>query len=338
MNNKLTYAELEKKLNDFKVNDALLQLTQKEKFESHQFLEILLDTIPSPIFYKDCNFVYQNCNDAFAKIILGISKEQIIKKSLFDLPEVIPSNLAEIYHDKDRELFKKPGKQNYKANVKCSDGITRTFMFYKSTLKNDENEVIGLVGVMLDISELEQSNLKLDEKNKQLETLSMTDSLTGIFNRRKFDQILSASLLIAKRNHYILNFVMIDVDDFKLYNDTHGHTEGDNVLKSIATAIQSRLLRPDDYVFRLGGEEFGLLFYSNDEISALKLADSIRNDVQNLEIMQTNHIEYDKVTISLGLLTIKYEFDDAEFIYKETDRLMYKAKKSGKNRVISKLI
>jgi len=131
---------------------------------------------------------------------------------------------------------------------------------------------------------------------------------------------------------------MLDIDDFKTFNDTYGHAEGDNILKAIDRAPQARLLRPADYVFRLGGEEFGLLFYSYNEISALKLADSIRNDVQNLEIKHLNGDKFHKVTISLGLITVKYKFDNNKFIYEEADRLMYRAKQSGKNRVISKLI
>lgn len=74
-------------------------------------------------------------------MILGIPKEKIIKKSLFDLPEVIPHELAQIYFEQDKKLFETPGKQEYKAKVKCSDGKSRTFMFYKSTLQNDANEV-----------------------------------------------------------------------------------------------------------------------------------------------------------------------------------------------------
>ena len=170
---------------------------------------------------------------------------------------------------------------------------------YFPTLENDAEEVIGLVGIMLDISILEERHSELDEKNKQLETLSLTDSLTGVFNRRKFDEVFPHSLLIAKRNNYILNFVVIDVDNFKLHNDSYGHSEGDNALKIIADTLQARLLRPNDYIFRLGGEEFGLLFYSRDEISALNLSDSIRSDVQNLEIKRIDRDECSKLTISL---------------------------------------
>jgi len=335
---KLTYEELEQKVAHLEKNVALDHLVQKENFKNNQLLKIILDTIPSPIFYKDINGIYQNCNDAFSKMILGIPKEQIINRSLFDLPDLIPPELAEIYHQQDKNLLENPGRQEYKAKVKCSDGETRTFMFYKSTLENDAKEILGIVGIMLDISALEQHHLNLDEKNKLLETLTRTDPLTNAFNRRKFDDVFLTSLQSAKRNNNILNFVMLDIDDFKTFNDTYGHAEGDNILKAIARALQARLLRPDDYVFRLGGEEFGLLFYSYNEISALKLADSIRNDVQNLEIKHLNGDKFHKVTISLGLITVKYKFDNNKFIYEEADRLMYRAKQSGKNRVISKLI
>ena len=129
MQKKLTYEELEQKVKDLETNSILFHRIQRENFKNNQFLKILLDTVPSPIFYKDTNCIYQNCNDAFSKMILGIPKEKIIKKSLFDLPEVIPPELAKIYSEQDKKLFENPGKQEYKAKVKCSDGKTRTFMF-----------------------------------------------------------------------------------------------------------------------------------------------------------------------------------------------------------------
>jgi len=249
---------------------------------------------------------------------------------------LIPHELATVYYEKDKKLLDSPGTQVYRASVKCSDNIIRDFSFYKATVvENESKRVIGIVGVMLDITELERHKSELKEKNKLLENLSFTDSLTGLFNRRKFDIVFPEQLKLSKRHDYILNFAMIDVDNFKLYNDTYGHSKGDDALIAIADALLHSLLRPDDFVFRLGGEEFGLLFYSTDKYSALKFANTIRMVIQNLEIEHANNEKFNSVTISLGLITIEQHNDDQLILYEKADKCLYQAKKLGKNKVVS---
>lgn len=335
---KISYEELEARNKYLEEKSRRIDALEQQINTNNQFLQILLDTIPNPVFYKDTNFIYQNCNDAFSKTILGISKEKIIGKSLFDLPNVIPKELASIYDEKDRELFNNPGTQFYEGNVNCAGNIEKSFFFYKATVENEYKKVIGIVGVMLDVTDIKRNQIKLDEKNKELKTLSYTDSLTQAYNRRKFDELFTSRLKISMRYNYILNFAIIDVDNFKLYNDTYGHYSGDNVLKMISKTIQKRLLREDDYLFRLGGEEFGLLYHSVDEVSALKFCDSIRTDIFNLNIEHSNNNNFNNITISMGLVTIKNITDDEKFLYEEADKLLYHAKRSGRNRVFNKVI
>jgi len=304
---------------------------KRKFFESSQFLKILLNTIPSPVFYKDSKGVYQNCNDAFANLILGIPKEKIINKSLLDLPDEIPVELAQTYMQADKKLFDHPGRQEYKAQVNCADQTIRTFMFYKSTMEDETGQVIGLVGIMLDIS-------KLEKQNQHLELLSLTDALTGLFNRRKFDTTFPQLLSATSSNQSLLNFAIIDIDDFKKYNDKYGHPEGDFILTSVARIIQSRLLRSSDYAFRLGGEEYGILFYSNNEAEALKLTDKIRLDVENSYTRKNANKFQTSITISIGLVTIKSPENETDFIFLEADRLLYQAKNTGKNKIVSLLI
>lgn len=339
MKTKPTYEELENSINHLELENKKLNenLFHKKSFDNNFILK-LLDTIPNPVFYKDKEGIYQNCNDAFSNMILGIPKEIIIGKTLFDLPNLIPNQLAKIYHDKDKALFEASGTQFYEGNVKCADDVIRNFLFYKATVENDLSEVIGIVGVMLDVTELKKNQIRLDEKNKILEKLSYKDSLTGVYNRRKFDEVFVKSLKSAKRYKRIINFAIVDVDNFKLYNDLYGHHEGDVVLKSISELILNSLGRPDDYVFRLGGEEFGLLYYSQDSEKSLKFVNKIREDVEKLNIKHKNNSYFGKVTISLGLTIIINKIDDAPFIYKEADKLMYKAKNAGRNCIKSGII
>lgn len=335
---KMSYEELEARNIYLEEKLKYIDILEKEINTNNHFLQILLDTIPNPVFYKDIDCVYQNCNDAFSKTVLGIPKERIIGKSLFELPDVIPTELANLYDEKDRELFNNPGTQFYEGNVNCAGNIHKSFFFYKATVENEYKKVIGIVGVMLDVTDMKLNQLKLDEKNRELKTLSYTDSLTQTYNRRKFDELFTSRLKISKRYKYILNFAIIDVDNFKLYNDSYGHYSGDNVLKIISQCIHKRLSREDDYLFRLGGEEFGLLYHSVDEVSALIFADKIRTDIVNLNIEHSNNHNLNHVTVSMGLITIKTATDDEKYLYEEADKLLYCAKRNGRNRVFNKVI
>jgi len=160
MKQRLSYEELTLKI-------AFLE---KEAKFNNFFLKKLFDIIPSPMFYKDKDGVYQHCNDAFSKIILGIPKEEIIGKTLYDLGHVIPKENADLYYEKDKELFLTSKEQFYEGKVKCADDITRDYHFYKSSFIMD-GEILGLVGIMLDVSDYKKALEELDKKTKQLKDL-----------------------------------------------------------------------------------------------------------------------------------------------------------------------
>lgn len=330
---KLTYEELEQKVQLLESKIESMSEIKKEISNHKQFLNILLDTIPNPVFYKDTKGIYQTLNDAFSKTILGIPKEEIEGKSLYELPDKIPFELAQLYEKKDNELFNNPGTQFYEGKVKCADGEIRIFFFYKATVFDVNNNVIGLVGVMLDVTELKESQLQLDKKNKLLTKLSYLDSLTGLFNRRKFDELFKNRLKNRKDENHIINFVLIDVDSFKKYNDTYGHMSGDNALKILSSEIQSLLSRDSDYLFRVGGEEFALIFNSKTIKYAKEFVEKIRRKIEDLNIEHKNNFDYGKVTISLGLVSIVNEITDFKLVYEKADDELYNAKESGRNRI-----
>lgn len=310
---------------------------QSQLNKNADFLELLLNTIPDPVFYKNKDGIYEHCNSAFSEIILGIPREIIIGKSLFDIPDYIPHNLALIYKEKDQHLFDNPGTQVYESDVKCSNGEIRRFKFHKATLQDKNENVIGIVGVMLDVTEIYNSHKELELKNIQLQEMSFKDSLTNIYNRRMFDDIFVKLLKNAKRNKNVFNLVILDVDNFKLYNDTFGHLKGDKALISISKILNKSMKREEDYCFRLGGEEFGLIFSTNSTDSAYEIVNTIKKDIENLQI---NHIsQYGKVTASFGLISVKdNQIHNQDYIYKEADNLLYKAKENGRNRIFHKTI
>ena len=161
---KPTYEMLEQKIKFLESSVALINSLKNEIKFNNFFLEMLFDSSPNPIFYKNKEGVYQNCNDAFSKIILGMPKEEIIGKTLYDFPDLISKELADFYTKKDQELFSSPGSQSYEGKVQCSDGITRYYDFYKATFMSDTQEVLGVIGVIHDISDYKETLDELDKK------------------------------------------------------------------------------------------------------------------------------------------------------------------------------
>ncbi|MCB4204440.1 GGDEF domain-containing protein [Deferribacterales bacterium Es71-Z0220] len=165
--------------------------------------------------------------------------------------------------------------------------------------------------------------------------ISITDYLTGIYNRRFFDEILNKELILSKRKKMPLSLLLFDIDFFKRINDSYGHTIGDGVLTSLCKLV-AKLLRKSDIFARIGGEEFAILLPDTDEKGGYYLAEKIRATVEN----ETFIIDKYKIkfTISIGLLTgINVDKLDYNTIYKLTDDALYEAKKRGRNRTINRV-
>jgi len=190
-------------------------------------------------------------------------------------------------------------------------------------------------GIQTQQEYLEETTDKLQDVNKQLEEASYTDELTTLNNRRFFNIIYDRELKKAKREKNTLTFMMIDIDYFKLYNDTYGHLAGDDVLHSVAVALKGALKRPSDYIFRLGGEEFGILITNTDSASCEHISELLCNSIEKLEIVHEKNSASDFVTISLGAITIIPNLDLAEqVLISKADENLYIAKEEGRNRAI----
>ncbi|MGB3962122.1 MAG: diguanylate cyclase, partial [Sulfurimonas sp.] len=171
---------------------------------------------------------------------------------------------------------------------------------------------------------------------KCLEKLSITDALTELYNRRYFNEVIEEEIMRAKRDDKYFSFLMIDIDHFKQYNDTYGHQSGDMVLKKTAEVLVSYSKRTSDFVFRLGGEEFAILFSGLDEAKSLKYVQELLQNIEDLHITHKANSASPYVTVSMGLVVQKGEsIDMHEELYSKADALLYKAKQSGRNRVVS---
>lgn len=168
--------------------------------------------------------------------------------------------------------------------------------------------------------------------NQKLEELSARDPMTGLYNRRKFNEYIEHEVELANRYNKKFSLLMLDLDNFKHINDTFGHPIGDLVLKKFTKMIKRRLRRSDIFA-RFGGDEFGILLSETDHDPAKETAEKIKNLVADTEVkLPVGKIS---ITTSIGLITYPDHVDDKSQLFAAMDIAMYKAKRSGKNRVMS---
>ncbi len=174
---------------------------------------------------------------------------------------------------------------------------------------------------------------KLDAANQELKRISSMDGLTGVANRRYFDETISVEWRRARRHSNSLAVLMCDVDYFKLYNDTYGHLAGDECLRKIATTIRQNTERPSDLVARYGGEEFAVVLPETTIGGALMVAEKIRNAIHELNIPHAS-APSEQVTISIGIASAAPGFDNPpDDLVNAADQALYRAKDEGRDRV-----
>jgi diguanylate cyclase (GGDEF)-like protein len=183
-----------------------------------------------------------------------------------------------------------------------------------------------------------QTHINLKMKSDILEMLASVDPLTCIANRRKFNEVIQKEWKRAQRYNCFLSVIMIDVDNFKQYNDHYGHASGDVCLKSIAKALQESVKRPSDFVARYGGEEFVAILPEIDSRGAEHVGSLIKQAVETLNILHEYSDVADHVTVSMGIATMTPASDTESHtrIVEEADQLLYAAKKTGKNKFLVK--
>jgi diguanylate cyclase (GGDEF)-like protein len=176
--------------------------------------------------------------------------------------------------------------------------------------------------------------LQLKLQRDKLESLTMTDGLTEIANRRRFDQHLDQEWRRCARMHVPLSVVMIDIDHFKAFNDHYGHAAGDDCLRRIAQALATVPSRAGDLVARYGGEEFACLLPGTDYQGARVIAGRLLESVDDLDIPHARSNIAGKVTISGGVATVTPSRDEEpSSLMRIADSLLYEAKRAGRNRV-----
>ena len=243
--------------------------------------------------------------------------------------------------EKDSALL----SQRLNSNINVAKKLYfKNSILLKTLLEKRINEKYNIqfwivVLAILSIIFILYTNLLFYNKNKEfinkIKELSIKDSMTDLYNRRYFETIFIKELNRTKRYEHDFIFIIIDIDYFKQYNDTYGHQAGDEVIKKISSALQRIFKRSTDIVFRLGGEEFGIICVDVEEKDILSLSERLRSFIHHLKIEHKKSDVCDVVTVSGGLSVIKpyYKYSKDQ-IYKFTDDALYEAKSSGRDKIV----
>ena len=221
------------------------------------------------------------------------------------------------------------------------DGTLFWNEFYLSPVQDDAGVLTHFIGVSKDVTaradmlkSLRQSKLELQQANRQLSILALTDGLTGISNRRHFDEQSLALLSMAQRSKVTLAVLMIDLDHFKLYNDYYGHVAGDTCLVAVGKVIADAFQRPGDCAARYGGEEFAVVSLGMEQEEMQLHAQQLCEKVMALDIPHANS-SHRIVTVSVGATSRVPKRDySISMLLKKADDALYEAKAQGRNRVV----
>lgn len=276
------------------------------------------------ILVTDAKGMIQSVNKAFAHIT-GYSEADAIGKNL----RILKAGLQDAdFYAKMWKTLRKTGV--WKGNFwnRRKDGEIYPQETTINAIRNDRGEIVQYCGVFRDITE----QYKLEQT---LRMLSATDGLTGLANRRSFDETIQREWRRAQRVGYPLAIILADIDNFKKFNDAYGHLEGDECLKKVGATLKHALHRAGDLAARYGGEEFIFLMPMTKASEAIQIAETMRRSVEALKIPHETSDTCGFVTLSMGAAAMVPQSDiSSQGLITMADKAMYQAKREGKNRVI----
>ena len=285
----------------------------RKNSHTRKLLHTVINTTDDLIFYKNCKLQYIGCNKSFENVS-GKKESEIIGKDDFELFE---KDIAQIFREQDLAILNNDRLSTSDEWLKIDDKKL-LFQTKKIPFKYKEKNKKGILGISRDITILHEIQEKLKEQ-------AYYDDLTKIFNRKAYNERIQEKFDMFNRYQIYFCIATYDIDDFKHINDTYGHDMGDKVLIEITNEIRNSI-RKTDLLFRIGGEEFMIIFSKTLMQEAYEVVEKTRVDISNMSI-----IENEKITISIGITEVKKD-DTPDLIYERADKLMYKSKKNGKNQ------
>ncbi len=302
-----------------------LKQARTELEQAHAQLMNYVDIVDKYVITSstDTRGVITYTSEAFCEIS-GYSEQELIGQSHGLLRH--PDMPDEIYRDLWKTLRSGQTWQGELKNRK-KNGDYYWVHAYISPNFDEDGSIEGYTAIRQDITD-----------KKLAEKLSITDELTGLYNRRYFNLILPQELARAEREKKHIALIILDVDYFKPYNDNYGHLQGDIALQAVGKVLKNTLRRAGDFAFRIGGEEFGCIISFDQEQIASNLAERIRREIEDLKIAHDFSPACPYLTISLGMKVHQCGGEvppEMGRLYKSADEALYMAKEQGRNRVVS---
>ncbi|MDY0327296.1 MAG: diguanylate cyclase [Arcobacteraceae bacterium] len=294
------------------LEDKIQEQTQELEQKS-EYLNLIFNSSPNIILVSDGEHLVF-ANDTFFEIFNKCDNIDDFKKYYNSFGEFIQTHDKKFVNNKF-DVFDYLDK-NHKLEFDINHKI---YYFSMTTTKIHFNNNQLFLHILADITELEITK-------KTLEELSIKDELTSLYNRRFFNMTYEKELKRATRNSDYFSFAVIDIDYFKNYNDILGHISGDEVLREVSKVMRELFNRSSDYVFRMGGEEFGIIMIGLDPSVAYAYLQKLQLKIKELYIPHPKSDISKYLTISIGLFVSTVSVDGEIDFYKEADKLLYKAK------------
>lgn len=253
----------------------------------------------------------------------------------YTIDDSLGKPLANFLAEESTEIFSpanlpKIQKKNHEVLLTTADGDPVWVTLDAESQTDSSGKFTGVIGTLGDITETVELNRMLTTYQEELYHLSVTDPLTGLFNRRHFDTQFDIILSDHLKNNKPLCLLLIDIDGFKFINDTYGHPFGDEVLKSIALLLQD-LVRRNDYICRLAGDEFAMVLKNTGLKDATRIAYKLHDNINQAQIqLPVGHIQ---IQCSIGVAEAPTHGESAQALISAADVALYQSKRAGRNRV-----
>jgi diguanylate cyclase (GGDEF)-like protein/PAS domain S-box-containing protein len=307
------------------LNDITERKRAEEKVNQ---LAAIVQSSEDAIIAEDMDGIITSWNRGAEKLY-GFTESEVIGKSISLL---IPSgNRDEVPAILDR-IKSGENIEHYETVRRRKDGREIQISLKISPILNSEGKVIGASTIGRDITKRKQMEEALRDSEKRFRELSIIDELTQLYNSRHFYFQLQIELDRSNRYGQPLTLFLLDLDNFKAFNDTYGHVEGDQVLRRLGQVLK-RCIRKTDLVYRYGGEEFTILLLMTTCADSTVIAERIRVELKK-ESFSPKAGKDVHMTVSIGAAQFKLQEDMKDFVNR-VDQLMYQAKKNGKDRVCS---
>jgi diguanylate cyclase (GGDEF)-like protein len=248
-----------------------------------------------------------------------------LRLDAFDQPLVLSGKLVDVPPDEIDQLA--GSFQQMLARISAD---LKSMQRYEAELSAHRDHLEKLVQTRT--IELEEKAKQLEEQRALQEKLANTDALTGTLSRRHFLELAERELARAGRTRESVAVIALDLDHFKVINDTYGHAGGDNVLRWFSRTCESQL-RAIDLFGRIGGEEFAILLPNSDEASALRVAERLRSAIESLPVAIGDG-RFHATTVSIGLATSSRDGETLDSLLAAADGALYDAKRAGRNRIM----